>query len=92
MNAIVIKRKRREINESDRFSAAHNGLAAGSIQAELATESIAGQSLLVTVPQSRPKYGRQSYRLLAASTSAGEAVPGSFPFFFAAASNCTTSL
>jgi len=73
-----------KINEPDRYPAAHNGLAAGSTQAELATKSMAGHSLLVTAPQSRSQYlpGAKSwmYRSLAASTSAGKAVPDSIAF------------
>jgi hypothetical protein len=82
--AIGHERKRRKINETDRYPVAHNGLAAGSTQAELATKSMAGHSLLVTAPQSRSQYlpGAKSwmYRSLAASTSAGEAIPDSIAF------------
>jgi hypothetical protein len=52
-NAIEIKRKHSKINEAEHHSAAHNGLAAGSTQAELATKSMAGHSLLVTAPETR---------------------------------------
>ncbi|WP_143198744.1 MULTISPECIES: hypothetical protein [unclassified Bradyrhizobium] len=53
-NANEIIKNFRKINEPNHYPIAHNGLVAGLIQAKLATRSIAGHSLLVRVPDSRP--------------------------------------
>jgi hypothetical protein len=44
-NAIELKRKRSKINEPDRYSAAHNGLAAGSSLADRPMKSVACRAL-----------------------------------------------
>ena len=79
-NAYNPQRKRSKINKGVCYSAAHNGLAAGSTRAEPATRPMAGHSLLLTAPQSRSQYlpGAKSwmYRSLAASTSARKAESG----------------
>ncbi|MGY4567120.1 hypothetical protein [Bradyrhizobium sp. USDA 3256] len=49
-----IQTKVSKLNEANRYPAAHNGLVAGLMRAELATRSIASRTLLVTVPICRP--------------------------------------
>jgi len=93
-NAIKIGRKYRKINEADRYPPARNGLAAGSFQTKPITQSIDVQSLLVTVPDSHPvsaKCHRAERTLLRNEHVGGRSRSRLHPFFFATASDCTTS-
>jgi hypothetical protein len=64
-NAIKSKRKQSEINEADRFTAAHNGLVAGSSPAGPTNESTAYQVFIL--PTVRPPHQKRSVSLLTAS-------------------------
>ena len=55
-NAIGLRQKDTNINEADRYPAAHNGLVAGSKAAETRTNSIAARVSLRPPVDFRPKY------------------------------------
>jgi len=78
------------------MSANLSPVARNGLQAEPAAKSIAGQSLLVTVPESRPRHLRGAKEpdvpLSSRKHFSGRNRSRLLPFFFAAASKCTTSL
>jgi hypothetical protein len=66
---IEIERKRRKINEADRYAAAHDGLVAGSVVGEPPTKPIANQQRLCGGARFRPGFRKLSKAAAVARTT-----------------------